>query len=125
MSCSENTKHWHEWVCSVAFSFHFTSQARTASTTACVSSHRALQGGTCVMMGDDHGRIAAASKLAAKQIGCRVFRGSPYYRKEGMACPLQLILSTFPALQCFSISEKFPFSDKCQHQAADGSRKCP
>jgi hypothetical protein len=35
------------------------------------------------MMGDDHGRIAAASKLAAKQIGCKVFKGSPYYRKEG------------------------------------------
>ena len=35
------------------------------------------------MMGDDHGRISAASKLAAKQIGCKVFKGSPYYRKEG------------------------------------------
>ena len=35
------------------------------------------------MMGDDHGRIAAASKLAAKQVGCKVFKGSPYYRKEG------------------------------------------
>ena len=43
-----------------------------------------LQGGTCVMMGDDHSRIAAASKLAAKQIGCKVFKGSPYYRKEGV-----------------------------------------
>ena len=42
------------------------------------------QGGTCVMMGDDHSRIAAASKLAAKQIGCKVFKGSPYYRKEGV-----------------------------------------
>ena len=35
------------------------------------------------MMGDDHSRIAAASKLAASQIGCKVFKGSPYYRKEG------------------------------------------
>lgn len=36
------------------------------------------------MMGDDHSRIAAASKLAAMQIGCKVFKGSPYYRKEGV-----------------------------------------
>lgn len=35
------------------------------------------------MMGDDHARISAASKLAAKEIRCKVFRGSPYYRKEG------------------------------------------
>lgn len=35
------------------------------------------------MMGDDHARISAASKLAGKQLGCKVFRGSPYYRKEG------------------------------------------
>lgn len=35
------------------------------------------------MMGDDHRRIQAASKLAARQIGCKVFKGSPYYRKEG------------------------------------------
>lgn len=40
------------------------------------------------MTGDDHRRLAAASKLAAKQIGCKVFKGSPYYRKEGTACPL-------------------------------------
>lgn len=42
------------------------------------------------MMGDDHSRIAAASKLAAQQIGCKVFKGSPYYRKEGMH-PLDLL----------------------------------
>ena len=36
------------------------------------------------MMGGDHGRISAASKVAAKQIGCKVFKGSPYYRKEGV-----------------------------------------
>ena len=43
------------------------------------------------MMGDDHSRIAAASKLAAKQIGCKVFKGSPYYRKEG-AHPFDILL---------------------------------
>jgi hypothetical protein len=35
------------------------------------------------MMGDDHARISAAAKVATKEIGCKVFRGSPYYRKEG------------------------------------------
>ncbi len=39
------------------------------------------------MMGDDHARISAASKLAAKEIGCKVFKGSPYYRKEGACLP--------------------------------------
>jgi hypothetical protein len=39
------------------------------------------------MMGDDHGRISAASKFAAKEIGCKVFKGSPYYRKEGVLLP--------------------------------------
>ena len=39
------------------------------------------------MMGDDHARISAASKLAAKEIGCKVFKGSPYYRKEGTRLP--------------------------------------
>ena len=45
------------------------------------------------MMGDDHGRIAAASKLAAKQVGCKVFKGSPYYRKEGarMHCSARFV----------------------------------
>ncbi|CAL8469442.1 g8983 [Coccomyxa elongata] len=42
-----------------------------------------VKAGTCVMMGDDQARISAASKLAAKEIGCKVFKGSPYYRKEG------------------------------------------
>ena len=49
-----------------------------------------------MIVGDDHSRIAAASKLAAKQIGCDVFKGSPYYRKEGVhlsapcpACAMQ------------------------------------
>ena len=53
------------------------------------------------MMGDDRGRIAAASKLAAKQIGCRIFKGSPYYRKEGVASPLHLSLFGSSVLQYF------------------------
>ena len=53
------------------------------------------------MTGDDHRRIAAASKLAAKQIGCMVVKGSPYYRKEGVAWLLQLTLFRIPVLQYF------------------------
>ena len=37
-----------------------------------------------MLIGDDHARIAAASKLASERLGCKVFRGSPYYRKEGV-----------------------------------------
>lgn len=74
------------------------------------------------MMGDDRGRIAAASKLAAKQIGCKIFKGSPYYRKEGVACPLQPNLSGSSVLQCFPATNRHQYIPHlCQLFAPGGS----
>ena len=42
-----------------------------------------LQGGTCVLVGDDAKRIAEAEQLARREIGCRVLRSSAYFQPEG------------------------------------------
>ena len=58
------------------------------------------------MMGDDHSRIAAASKLAAKEIGCKVFKGSPYYRKEGVLSSYHLWVYARIILACCLLSPR-------------------
>ena len=56
------------------------------------------------MVGDDHSRISAASKLASREIGCKVFRGSPYYRKEGQPCSGSAMLATCAPLMALPLS---------------------
>ena len=60
------------------------------------------------MMGDDHVRISAASKLAAKQLGCKVFRGSPYYRKEGACKANRSPSTTLCELDFITNTRQFP-----------------
>ena len=41
------------------------------------------QGGTCIVLGDDHAWVAEASRLAQERIKCVVQPASPFYRREG------------------------------------------
>ena len=41
------------------------------------------QGGTCIVLGDDHAWVAEASKLAQERIKCVIQPASPFYRREG------------------------------------------
>lgn len=41
------------------------------------------QGGTCLVLGDDHAWVAEASRLAQERIKCVIQPASPFYRREG------------------------------------------
>ena len=43
----------------------------------------AWQGGTCVVVGDDHALMAETGALARKAIGCRLFAARPFDRPSG------------------------------------------
>lgn len=42
-----------------------------------------MQGGTCVIVGDDAAQVAELSDLAAKEVGCRIYIPHPNQPKEG------------------------------------------
>ncbi|KAK9840749.1 hypothetical protein WJX81_002183 [Elliptochloris bilobata] len=42
-----------------------------------------VQGGTCIILGDDHAWVAEASRLAQERINCTLQPLSPFYRQEG------------------------------------------
>jgi hypothetical protein len=42
-----------------------------------------MQGGTCIIVGDDWAKIAETEELARRHLGCLTFRNSLYYRREG------------------------------------------
>ena len=46
-------------------------------------SSAALQGGTCVILGDDYKLMGETAKIAKQKLGCQVFRRPPYFRKAG------------------------------------------
>ena len=41
------------------------------------------QGGTCLVIGDDHAWVAEASRLAQERINCTLLPLQPFYRREG------------------------------------------
>jgi hypothetical protein len=43
------------------------------------------QGGTCVVIGDEHARVTEAAKAAERHLKCKVMRSSPFWRKEGFS----------------------------------------
>jgi hypothetical protein len=44
-----------------------------------------LQGGTCVMVGDEHAKVTEAAKAAERHLKCSIFRASPFWRKDGFS----------------------------------------
>ena len=42
-----------------------------------------MQGGTCVLVGDDAKKVAEAAAFAKKLIGCTILENNPYYRSSG------------------------------------------
>ena len=44
-----------------------------------------LQGGTCIVIGDEHAKVTEAAKLAERHLKCTTFRSSPFWRKEGFS----------------------------------------
>lgn len=42
-----------------------------------------VQGGTCLLIGDDHAAIGEMERLAREHIKCRPVRSSKYYRPKG------------------------------------------
>lgn len=51
---------------------------RDMSACAC-----ALQGGTCVVIGDAHEWVAEASRLVQERINCTIYPMEAFYRQEG------------------------------------------
>ena len=43
------------------------------------------QGGTCVIVGDEHARVTEAAKAAERHLKCKVLRTSPFWSKEGFS----------------------------------------
>ena len=43
------------------------------------------QGGTCVIVGDEHARVTEAAKAAERHLRCKVLRTSPFWSKEGFS----------------------------------------
>ena len=39
-----------------------------------------MQGGTCLILGDDPGLMTEASRAARKALGCTIYRRSPSFR---------------------------------------------
>ncbi len=44
-----------------------------------------VQGGTCVVIGDEHAKVTEAAKAAERHLKCKAFRSSPFWRKEGFS----------------------------------------
>lgn len=42
-----------------------------------------MQGGTCLLFGDEHKSLVEMEQLVREHIGCRVAYGSRYYRADG------------------------------------------
>lgn len=63
------------------------------ATTICCD----LQGGTCVLVGDDVKKVAEAGEFAKKLIGCKIMQNKPYYRTAGHVQVCKSSLSPPPA----------------------------
>ena len=75
---------------------HFLTKARSSAASVLAGA----QGGTCLVIGDDHAWVAEASRLAQERINCTLLPLQPFYRREGhhQACLLCCQLSTVAAI---------------------------
>lgn len=64
-------------------------KAEQRSAVLCISleneSKIVPQGGTCVVIGDEHAKVTEAAKAAERHLKCKAFRSSPFWRKEGFS----------------------------------------
>lgn len=49
----------------------------------CIRFTAALQGGTCLLLGDAHGAIDKAAETIHKALGCKIYKRKKFYREEG------------------------------------------
>lgn len=63
--------------------FHFCDTLKGNGTLINTCYVGALQGGTCVILGDDYKLMGETAKIAKQKLGCQVFRRPPYFRKAG------------------------------------------